>query len=157
MIEILKNKLKHFLRRDEIESSYIEIFESKYGLGGGDLYVWANKTNIESLPYEYHLSIEGFLFYQTLEDGIRYYNELLEEFETFIVDNIEITNEDIEDTKYLEWGKYKRLYGVDIRNTENGWTIDVEAPVFYSLNNTYLWLKGLVNQLNEILAEYKNE
>lgn len=61
---------------------------------------------------------------------------------------------EIEDGKYSEWGKYKRLYGVDIKHTENGWTIDIEAPTFYSLNNAYLWFKGLVNQLNEILQEY---
>ena len=154
MIKKIKNKINYLLNKNKIDNSYIEIFESKYGLGGGDLSVWANKTNIESLPYEYHLSTEGFLFYETLEDGVKYYNELLKEFEEFIVANVELIDEDIEDGKYSEWGKYKRLYGVDIKHTENGWTIDIEAPTFYSLNNAYLWFKRLVNQLNEILQEY---
>lgn len=154
MIKKIKNKINYLLNKNKIDNSYIEIFESKYGLGGGDLSVWANKTNIESLPYEYHLSTEGFLFYKTLEDGVKYYNELLKEFEEFIVANVELIDEDIEDGKYSESGKYKRLYGVDIKHTENGWTIDIEAPTFYSLNNAYLWFKGLVNQLNEILQEY---
>lgn len=154
MIKKIKNKINYLLNKNKIDNSYIEIFESKYGLGGGDLSVWVNKTNIESLPYEYHLSTEGFLFYETLEDGVKYYNELLKEFEEFIVANVELIDEDIEDGKYSEWGKYKRLYGVDIKHTENGWTIDIEAPTFYSLNNAYLWFKGLVNQLNEILQEY---
>lgn len=156
MIKRLKNKLNYLLNKDKIDNSYIEIFESKYGLGGGDLSVWAEKTDIESLPYEYRLSTEGFLYYQTLEDGVNYYNELLLEFENFIVNNTEITDEDIENVKYIKCGNYKRLYGVDIKNTENGWTIDVEPPTFYSLNNTYLWFKGLVNQLNHILKEYEN-
>ena len=54
MIKRLKNKLNYWLNKDKINNSYIDIFESKYGLGGGDLSVWCAKTNIKSLPYEYH-------------------------------------------------------------------------------------------------------
>lgn len=154
MLKVLKHKLNYWLNKEKIDNSYIDIFESKYGLGGGDLSVWAEKTVIETLPYKYHLSVEGFIYYKTLEDGVKYYNKLLLEFENFIVNNFEVTDEDIEDAEYIEWGKYKRLYGVAINHTKNGWTIDVESPTFYSLNDTYLWFKGFINQLNTILNEY---
>lgn len=155
MLKRLKNRLNYWLNKEKIDNSYIDIFESKYGLDGGDLSVWAEKTAIETLPYKYHLSVEGFIYYKTLEGGVEYYNELLLEFENFIVNNFEVKDEDIENAEYIKWGKYKRLYGVDINHTKNGWTIDVEPPSFYSLNDTYLWFKGFVNQLNDILNEYK--
>lgn len=125
----------------------IEIFESKYGID--DLSVWGDETNIESMPYKYNISIEGLIWYNTLNDGIDYYKTLLKEYEEFIINNVKLTDEDVEDVEYKNDIIY-RSYDIDISQDENGYVIYVQAPVFYNLNDTYLWFKGVVNQLEGI-------
>jgi hypothetical protein len=149
------NKLKHKFKKPKPLETYIEIFESKYGIG--DLDVWCSETRIESIPYKYHLSIESFIWYNTFEDGVTYYNTLLEEFETWLANNIDITDKMVEELKYLVEKPLYQTYSISIEHDENGWNFNVLPPTFYDLDGLYRWFKGAVSQMNNIKIEnYEN-
>jgi len=145
------NKLLNKFRKQKQLETYIEIFESKYGMG--DLDVWCSETGIENLEYKYHLSIESFIWYNTFEDGVTYYNTLLEEFETWLVNNIDITDEMIEESQYLVEKPIYQTHSIGIEHDENGWNFNVLPPTFYDLDSLYRWLKGAINQMNNINIE----
>lgn len=148
------NKLKNKFKKKKPLETYIEIFESKYGMG--DLGVWCSETGIENLSYKYHLSIESFIWYNTFEGGVTYYNTLLEEFETWLVNNIDITDDMIKESKYLVEKPLYQTYSIGIEHDENGWNFNVLPPTFYDLDSLYRWFKGAVNQMNGInIEEYE--
>lgn len=136
-----------------MSKEYKVIFESKYGFG--DLYIDSTKTGIEGLEHEYSLSVDSFIWYDTLTSAKEYYRKLLNELEEFLTNENLLEPKDKEDINFINQYIYK-TYDLGISKDENGWCIEINPPNFYSLNCLLEWFRGVVNQLESVEISDRN-
>lgn len=91
----------------------------------------------------YHVSMEGYIYYNSLQDGIDYLKEIRDFYFQSIKYNV-IDDEDCDESiKY-------RSYDIEIIEDENGIMMFVSAPVLYSEQAVCSWLNGVISQLEII-------
>lgn len=126
----------------------------KHGGWMDDFEVWDEEDlSSRNFSHKYHVSIEGFIWYPTLYDGIEYYKEIRSKYLEFLKEHY--PNLDFEEDKNSEL--VYRSYDMEINKNGHGWTIYVSAPTFYELKDTYIWFNGVVEQLNKIKDNYESE
>jgi hypothetical protein len=126
----------------------------KYGGWMDDFEVWDEEDLASrNFPHTYHVSVEGFIWYNTLQDGINYYESMRDSYLNFLIENYKELNLE---TKNDSTRKYKS-YDIEICNDENGWTIYVYTSPFHDLENTYYFIDGVVKQLKKIALEIAKE
>lgn len=131
-----------------IKSQNIEegiIYKSKSGLcHDGDLEIYMI-NNLDNGLCEYYLWIEGALYFNSLDKLKIFYKEIIDELEYWYINNFDY----YDDYYYSETIIY-RSYDIELHKDSNGYTVYVEPPTFYGLEDLYLWTKGMYNQLNNI-------
>lgn len=122
----------------------------KYGGWMDDFEVWDEEdSDSRNFPHKYHVGIEGYIWYNTLQDGISYYETMKNAYLEFLKDNYKDLNLELDTESTTKY----RSYDIEINQDENGWTIYVSAPIFYNLENTSHYINGIVNQLKQIEKE----
>ena len=121
------------------------IYRSKSGIyNDGDLEIYMI-NNLDNGLCEYHLWIEGELYFCSFEAVKKFYKEIVEDLEHWYINNF-----DSYDDYYNSETIIYRSYDIELHKDSNGYTVYVEPPKFYSLEDLYLWTKGMLNQLNGI-------
>lgn len=121
------------------------IYRSKSGIhNDGDLEIYMI-NNLDNVLCEYHLWTEGELYFRSLQDIKKFYKETVEDLEYWYINNF-----DSYDDYYNSETIIYRSYDIELHKDSNGYTVYVEPPTFYDLEDLYLWTKGMLNQLNGI-------
>lgn len=97
----------------------------------------------------YNISIEGCIYYDSLEDGIVYLKKLKDKYYEWLLAN----NYDPSKSKTNRDCLYK-TYDISIYKDDAGIQIMLSAPKFLDILETYEWLKGVINQLETINQNY---
>ena len=119
----------------------------KYGGWMDDFEVWDEEDlSSRNFPHEYHVDVEGYIWYKNLHDGVEYFELMKNAYLEFLKENYKDLNLNLKTDSTTKY----RSYDIEINQDENGWTIYVSAPIFYSLENTYYYINGVVNQLKQI-------
>lgn len=113
-----------------------------------DINVWCEE-NEESTTY--HIGVEELICYRTLEEGIDYIKGLKEIYYEWLKGNSYI--QDVENRNK----SLNTLSNIKINKESCGYTIKLNAPSFSELFDTYVWLDGVVKQLESIKEEDINE
>ena len=110
-----------------------------------DICVWEEK--IDNTFIYYNVSIEGYIFYETIEDGINYIKEMKNNYLLWLKKNYDI-DELIKDSNKHNKSCYIS-YDIEIIKDElpQPYSIYLNAPTFFNLYDIYLWLDGVINQL----------
>lgn len=87
----------------------------------------------------YMISVEGFIYFESMKDLISYYKEFLNEYKKRF-DVIPVDNND-----YI----YK-TYDIEIIKDVGHYAAYVSCPMLYSEEECYLWMEGVINQLENI-------
>lgn len=127
----------------------------KYGGFGEDIEIIKESTNIKGLPFRYYIGIEGFIWYPSLQEGINYYKKIKDKYLEFLKENYKEL--DLKTKNISESDLVYRSYDIEINKDEHGWTIYVSAPTFYELKDTYVWLNGVIEQLDNIKGNLESE
>lgn len=121
------------------------IYRSKSGIhNDGDLEIYMI-NNLDNGLCEYHLWIEGELYFCSFEAVKKFYKKIVKDLEHWYINNF-----DSYDDYYNSETIIYRSYDIELHKDSNGYTVYVEAPTFYDLEDLYLWTKGMLNQLNGI-------
>lgn len=92
----------------------------------------------------YMISVEGFIYFESMKDLISYYKEFLNEYKKRF-DVIPVDNND-----YI----YK-TYDIEIIRDVGHYAAYVSCPMLYSEEECYLWMEGVINQLENISTLFK--
>lgn len=104
------------------------------------------KEKVKDNLYFYHVSMEGYIFYQTLQDGIDYLIEIKNAYYDFLKMNKYIDKTDKEYEKHIVY----KTYDIEIYKDNNGVMIFLSAPIFIDMFDIYRWLDGVIKQLQTI-------
>ena len=114
-----------------------------------DIEVWEETINGTEF---YKVGIEGYIFYDSIEEGIIYYKKMKDEYFNWLKENYDLETL-IKNKDNTEKRIYKS-YDIEIYKdsmVEGYYTIYLKAPDFNNLYNIYLWLDGVINQIQEQL------
>lgn len=97
----------------------------------------------------YHVGMEGYIFYRTLQDAIKYLEEIKENYRKWLAANKNtVTEREPDDDEVY------RSYDVEVCENEGmGITVFISSAPLLSLTAVYHWLDGVIAQLKTIKVE----
>lgn len=131
------------------QEDFVDLFEYPKvwpNSNDGDLSVWKTWDK-DFKKYTYHIGIEGFIGYKTLNEGIEYYEQLCNALKKF-VDNHPIS---LRKTDHDIIYRSRDIEVHDDKDNECVWIYASEPSMgFNSLYDTYMWLSDIIKQLKTI-------
>lgn len=92
----------------------------------------------------YMVSVEGFIYFESMKDLISYYKEFLNEYKK----RFDVVPVDDSDCIY-------RSYDIEIIRDVGHYAAYISCPMLYSEEECYLWMEGVINQLENISTTLK--
>jgi len=127
------------------EVIFIELIFAYPSATQNDIAIYKEKRDTFDL---YYLSIEGYIFHETLQDGINYLEHLKNKFKEEIFTDKEINTQIKNNSKKIMYKNYNIEIVYD--DFEKDIMIFLYPPIFINLLETYIWLDGAIEQLKTI-------
>lgn len=135
--------------QDKEHEDFVDLFEYPQvwqNSNDGDLSVWKTWDK-DFKTYIYHIEIEGFIGYKTLNEGIEYYEELCNALKAFLKKNAIPSKK--ANNKVIYHSRDVEVH--DDKDNDCIWIYVSEPSMgFNSLYDTYSWLSDIIEQLKTI-------
>ena len=112
--------------------------------------IWEEDFEVWEEENGYSCSIEGLIYYDSLDKAIGYYEEMRSAFLQWLTRNELYLDEEIfvEDLKEDEYTY--RTYDIEINKNDIGIAVFTNCPVYSTIKEVYKWLVGVINQLEDV-------
>ena len=119
---------------------------------GGDLSVWKTVDHCDDYnPTYYHIEIEGYIGYKTLQDAVNYYQDMLDKLTVWIISyKKDHPNRDDEKYKKYDADLVYQTRDIEVRYNNDCYWIFTEPPEFPYIDGCKEWLEDVVKQLKTI-------
>lgn len=139
----------------EAEVETCDIFgETIFGYPEDNSLFTIYKKKVVDNLYRYEVSIESAIIYDSFEEALNHYKNILKKFEHELKGDIGIAYEG--NPIYKSYGVtiYEdKVYHSKDSEVECEYMVLVGEPLFYDLGELYLWLKGVVKEIESVIEK----